>query len=110
MAEQTVSTTLYCISVLGQNNPIEQLSEGLAKQFIKLDVIPVLNKFRPLSVLVFPLRDFQRVHEMLTNILNAAGINNYITFWMTTWGNMCRGNDFPSTTAIKVPLRKSLNK
>lgn len=39
LAKQTVSTTLYCISVLGQNNPIEQLSEGLAKQFIELDVI-----------------------------------------------------------------------
>lgn len=39
LAEQTVSTTLYCISVLGQNNPIEQLSEGRAKQFIELDVI-----------------------------------------------------------------------
>lgn len=69
-----VLTTFYCISVLGQTNLIEQLSEGLAKQFIKLDVISgIKQELRPLSVLVFFTCTLPRLYEISTNKLAAAG-------------------------------------
>lgn len=107
LAGQMVLTTFYCISVLGQTNLIEQLSEGLAKQFIKLDVISgIKQELRPLSVLVFSHAHFQDFMKFRpTNWLLQVGYSWCSTSWMTTWGVLCKLNNSP----LPVWLSKSLN-
>lgn len=100
LADQTVSTTSYCISVPEQNNPVEQLWEGLAKQFIKLDVVSGIRQGlwpgSGLFLCEFFTYRLPSVHWMLTNKLAAAGIHYDITSWMITRVILWKGNDFPS--------------
>lgn len=104
LAGQMILTTFYCISVLGQNNLIEQLSEGLAKQFIKLDVISgIKQELRPLSVLVFSHADFQDFMKFWpTNWLLQVGYSWRSTSWMTTWLVLRKLNNSPSPVASTI--------
>lgn len=76
LAKQTVSTTLYCISIHGQNSPIEQLSEGLAKQLIKLDVILGIRQRSGFFRFQYVTYRHQRIiiKKKMTNKLAVAGI------------------------------------
>lgn len=97
--------TLFSILVLGHYNPKEQLSEGLAKQFIKLD--RDLGQVQTPFWFSFPHTDFQEFVKSLSTTMLLQ------VFMMTIsgglWGILWELFPFIKSSLVTVELNQCAN-